>query len=421
MRHRQQRARAGTDRRRLGAGHAHGTRRRAGQGGQLRHATARRVRPWRHRHLRRRVRSQPAAWASSEHLPRTSTCRPASDYASAPLRIGNRTVTYRLTERRGESADRSPFRRASCSAASTPSSTLHRQLQGRHQRRCRGGSRRRVQRRLHPAVPVRRVLQSRPRGSSRPRNAAARTRAHQRGSLSERQRRQQSLHRRQSGHGNHHRAGVDRRRYLPRPQERPHLLHRHRDHRHAAGHRRAVRQPRSARDALQSAARAWSSQAEIAQWKGSIISGIQSIPFRSPTSSSAAAGEYWEKADLRIVLNTTITEAFNGGTPMYPIEVQTLAGARDVAKTNALQAVHARRRLQQPVDSSRMDGTRPIFYTDVPAQSAAATAAGVACTCQARPGQLQQQQIVAATHPPTSPTTAASTPAISYSTESHQR
>lgn len=126
------------------------------------------------------------------------------------------------------------------------------------------------------------------------------------------------------------------------------------------------------------------STSEIAQWKGSIISGIQSITVPLPDIIKRGTGEFWEKADLRIVLNTTTTELFNGALsptnqPMYPIEVQTVSGARDVAKTNSLRAF-MRDNTFNSNGSSSMRGTRPIFYTDLPA-----THAGVSCTCPAGP------------------------------------
>lgn len=121
------------------------------------------------------------------------------------------------------------------------------------------------------------------------------------------------------------------------------------------------------------------SEAEIAQWKGSIISGIQSISVPLPDIIKRGTGEFWEKADLRIVLNTTTTEVFNGaGLAMYPIEVQTVSGARDVARTNSLKAFMRDNAFNTASSTAR--GTRPVFYTDLPA-----THAGVTCTCPAGP------------------------------------
>lgn len=119
-------------------------------------------------------------------------------------------------------------------------------------------------------------------------------------------------------------------------------------------------------------------QAELALWKGSIVSGMQSISVPEPEIINRGTGDFWERADLRIVLNTTITEPFNGGTPMYPIEVQTVAGLRDVAKTNSLRAFMIDNAFNQASSSTR--GTRPVFYTDLPALDGA-----TACTCPAGP------------------------------------
>lgn len=126
-------------------------------------------------------------------------------------------------------------------------------------------------------------------------------------------------------------------------------------------------------------------QAELAQWKGSIISGIQSISVPEPDIINRGSGEFWEKADLRIVLNTTVTQPFVAGGPtLYAIEVQSVSGLRDVAKTNSLTQFMRDAAFNVAATSST-PGTRPIFYTDLPATDATATAQGTPCTCPAGP------------------------------------
>jgi hypothetical protein len=118
---------------------------------------------------------------------------------------------------------------------------------------------------------------------------------------------------------------------------------------------------------------------ELALWKGSIVSGIEAISVPDPGIINRGNGEFWERAELRIVLNLTTT--INYGTAGSPvvrsaIEVQDVNGVRNTGKTNSL--------LQFMIDNawnnanSTAKGTRPVFFTDVPN-------AGCNCTTQAYP------------------------------------
>ena len=118
----------------------------------------------------------------------------------------------------------------------------------------------------------------------------------------------------------------------------------------------------------------------IAAYQGSLLAQIN--PLEVPAASTlerfgspAGVGAYWQEADLRIVLNisaglqaipwnTVCSAGANapnivGALPLFPIEVQTAAGGRDVVRTNALWKFMCDRR-----------GT--IFYNDVPTTRPAA-------------------------------------------------
>jgi hypothetical protein len=117
------------------------------------------------------------------------------------------------------------------------------------------------------------------------------------------------------------------------------------------------------------------SQSELAEWKGSIISGIESISVPEPDIISRGGGEFWQKADLRIVLNLepSVTGGLAGGQPLpYRIEVQDAAGNADEARTATLYQFMIDNAFNTA--SSSMRGTMPVFYTDVPI-------AGGSCTC----------------------------------------
>jgi len=121
--------------------------------------------------------------------------------------------------------------------------------------------------------------------------------------------------------------------------------------------------------------------AELANWKGSMIGDIGNIAIpepdiiKPPAALSAGGdsdpGVYWDKADLRIVLD--LDQA--GGLPAGPgglavIDVIDAAGATDAVKTAALQAFMADAAWNAGLVAGRgpssFPGTMPIFYTDVP-------------------------------------------------------
>jgi len=104
---------------------------------------------------------------------------------------------------------------------------------------------------------------------------------------------------------------------------------------------------------------------EIATWNGSIVTGINNIAVPAPDTYAKGNGTFWQNADLRIVLRLNQNDQVPGG-PVLPrtIEVQDANGNRDGARTASLQ--------QFMVDAaynanfSSFPTTMPIFYTDVP-------------------------------------------------------
>ena len=123
-------------------------------------------------------------------------------------------------------------------------------------------------------------------------------------------------------------------------------------------------------------------QSELAAWKGSILSNVGNIAvpepdiIRPPSSVSnggaADPGTYWDKADLRIVLHVGVNGQLPGSAVILPnmIDVLTVSGAQDATKTTALRnfMMDARWNEGEVVGRgpSRYRGTMPIFYTDVP-------------------------------------------------------
>ncbi|MBX3025864.1 pilus assembly PilX N-terminal domain-containing protein [bacterium] len=123
-------------------------------------------------------------------------------------------------------------------------------------------------------------------------------------------------------------------------------------------------------------------QSELADWKGSIISNIGNIAIPEPdiilpptsvsNGGTANPGVYWDKADLRIVAHPGVAGPALGGGPagLMLIDVVTAAGVQDATKTTALRNFMMDGRWNEgelaSKGPSRMRGTMPIFYTDVP-------------------------------------------------------
>lgn len=133
--------------------------------------------------------------------------------------------------------------------------------------------------------------------------------------------------------------------------------------------------------------------ATIAQWRGSLVAGMQNISIPDPDVLSRPPqrpGVYWTKADLRIALVLNAPGQLPGG-PLLParIEVQDAAGNQDVVKTQLLYtfmgdplaggvyANGAPSSLTGP-----LAGTRPIYYTEVPVTNFSLSVPGaVTCNC----------------------------------------
>lgn len=114
--------------------------------------------------------------------------------------------------------------------------------------------------------------------------------------------------------------------------------------------------------------------AKLAEWKGSMVSEIQSISVPEPDIIAIGAGSFWERADLRIALRLNTPGQLPGAPAFLPhsIEVLDASGNRDAALTTLLQQFMTDNAYNAA--NSSIPGTRPIFYTDVP------TGTG-ACTC----------------------------------------
>ncbi|MBX3025865.1 pilus assembly PilX N-terminal domain-containing protein [bacterium] len=121
--------------------------------------------------------------------------------------------------------------------------------------------------------------------------------------------------------------------------------------------------------------------AELAAWKGSMIRDIGNIAIPEPdivkppsTVSPGGSGDpgvYWAKADLRIVLHRDQAGGLPGGPGgLAVVDVVNAAGVRDDARTNALWQFMSDATWNAGLVSGRgpssYPGTMPIFYTDVP-------------------------------------------------------
>lgn len=143
---------------------------------------------------------------------------------------------------------------------------------------------------------------------------------------------------------------------------------------------------------------------ELATWKGSMISqvGNISIPepgiIRPPTSVSsggaAEPGVYWTNADLRIVLRAALAGKLNddpaliGGTRRcattaptlpYAIEVVDASGVKSIPKTAWLHRFMCD--ITWNNTNSVFPGTMPIFITDVPLAAGSGCVQGVTPPC----------------------------------------
>jgi len=130
---------------------------------------------------------------------------------------------------------------------------------------------------------------------------------------------------------------------------------------------------------------------ELAAWKGSVIGSIGNIAIPEPdivkppsslsSGGSADPGVYWDKADLRIVLHADVLGGLPGGPGgLRLIEVVGSGGAQDAVKTAALHAFMSDAAWNIGAVAgrgpSRYPGTMPIFYTDLPFAAASGCAHG---------------------------------------------
>jgi hypothetical protein len=93
---------------------------------------------------------------------------------------------------------------------------------------------------------------------------------------------------------------------------------------------------------------------ETVAWKGSLLSGVRNINAPQPDVIGRGAGVFWQRAELRIVLNLTRTDRIDLTGPLLgAIEVQNADGSLNAAKTDLLK------------EFMRFNPGK-IFYNDVP-------------------------------------------------------
>ena len=120
---------------------------------------------------------------------------------------------------------------------------------------------------------------------------------------------------------------------------------------------------------------------ELAAWKGSMIRDIGNIAIPEPdivkppssvsSGGSADPGVYWDKADLRIVLHVDQVGGLPGGPGgLKLIDVVNAGGAQDAVKTAALYQFMSDAAWNSGavagLGPSSYPGTLPVFYTDLP-------------------------------------------------------
>jgi hypothetical protein len=91
------------------------------------------------------------------------------------------------------------------------------------------------------------------------------------------------------------------------------------------------------------------SSATLATWLGSILARTPAVAVPQPSALARPTGEYWQRADLRIVLDIDLPDAAG----LYPIVVQNADGSQNAVLSASLQAFMQ---------------ARPgrIFYNDAP-------------------------------------------------------
>jgi hypothetical protein len=113
---------------------------------------------------------------------------------------------------------------------------------------------------------------------------------------------------------------------------------------------------------------------ELTAWGGSIKGQVRSIAVPQPDITIKDTGDYWLKADLRIVLRLDESKNLSQwsqscpatGCPVYVIEVQNADGSQDTAKTQLLGNFMGAADWNNTSGKSSLRGTQPIFYTDRP-------------------------------------------------------
>lgn len=121
-------------------------------------------------------------------------------------------------------------------------------------------------------------------------------------------------------------------------------------------------------------------QSELDAWQGSIRSDIETISIPEPDIIDKGTGQFWGRADLRIVLKLNSADQLPGGPMLsHAIEVQTAAGERDAARTNAIHQFMSDSAWNAANSTYR--GTMPVFYTDVPLDTAGCFCNDATPTC----------------------------------------
>lgn len=130
---------------------------------------------------------------------------------------------------------------------------------------------------------------------------------------------------------------------------------------------------------------------ELAAWKGSMVSQVQSINVPTPDLIVRGSGEFWERADLRIALMLGAPGRLCDPVTTCPdrshsIVILAADGREDTIKTAYLR--NFMRDVGWNGTNSSMPYTMPVFYTDVPKLGSCGCSDGssdqTSCTSQAR-------------------------------------
>jgi hypothetical protein len=122
------------------------------------------------------------------------------------------------------------------------------------------------------------------------------------------------------------------------------------------------------------------SSSELSVWQGSMLDQVENISVPEPDVIDRIGGDFWKKADLRIVLVLNKPDSLPAGPEMpHSIEVQDSNGTTNDALTTQLRNFIADDAWNAL--NSSLPGTRALFYTDVPLSTGGCACADGVPTC----------------------------------------